>query len=104
VDTRYSTPEAGSRFFQISKLAFGSYRLYHDDIRKVFDPYEKALFSEMPAMEQTYLDLKASGQTMAAQMLLDDFCMQHWAKGLELADTALSAMIARSVESSAWKK
>jgi len=104
MDTRYSTPETGFTFLTISKLAFGSYRLYHDDIRKVFDPYEEALFTEMPAMEHTYLDLKASGQTMAAKMLLDDFCMQHWAKGLELADTALRAMIARSVESSAWKK
>jgi dipeptidase len=104
VDSRLSTPEAGSKFLTISKLAFGSYRIYHDGIRTVFDPYEKALFTEMPAMEEHYLGLKTSGKTMAAQMVLDDFCTQHWGKGLELADTALRTMITTSVEHSSWKK
>ncbi len=104
MDTRYSTPDAGSRFFQISKLAFGAYRIYHEGIRKVFDPYEESLFTEMPAMEKDYIDLKSGGQTMAAQAALDSFCMQHWAMGLDLADAALKTMIATSVESSAWKR
>jgi Dipeptidase len=104
VDGRFSTPEAGSKFLTISKLAFGCYNTYHDGIRGVFDPYEKALFTEMPAMEKSYLDLKAAGKTMAAQMLLDDFSEQHWLKGLELADTALTTMVEETAATSAWKK
>jgi dipeptidase len=102
VDTRYSTPEAGSRFLTISKLAFGCYTTYHEGIRSVFDPYEKALFTEMPAMEKNYVDLKAAGKTMAAQAALDAFCAQHWTKGFELADTALKTMVEETAASSAW--
>jgi len=104
VDSRFSTPEAGSKFLTISKLAFGCYKTYHDGIRGIFDPYEKALFSEMPAMEKSYLDLKAAGKTMAAQMLLDDFSEQHWLKGLDLADTVLTTMVEETAATSTWKK
>ncbi len=104
VDTRYSTPEAGSKFLTISKLAFGCYTMYHDGIRSVFDPYEKALFTEIPAMEKNYVELKSAGKTMAAQATLDAFSTQHWAAGLNLADTALKTMIATTAAGSAWKR
>ncbi len=104
VDSRFSTPEVGSKFLTISKLAFGCYKTYHDGIRAVFDPYEQALFTEMPSMEKAYVDLKAAGKTMAAQMLLDDFSEQHWLNGIHLADMALSTMVEETATTSAWKK
>ena len=102
VDSRFSTPEAGFKFLTISKLAFGCYNTYHYDIRRVFDPYEKALFTEMPALEKNYIDLMAAGKTMKAQMLLDDFSEQHWINGLKLADTALVTMVQESTRTSSW--
>lgn len=70
----------------------------------MFDPYEKTLFTEMPAMEKSYLDLKTAGKTTAAQMILDDFCERHWLKGLDLADTALKTMVEKTAVTSAWEK
>jgi len=102
VDSRYATPEAGSQFLMISKLAFGAYKNYHESIRSIFDPYEKSLFTEMPAMEKSYIDLKATGKVMAAQEALDAFCEQHWEKGLDLADAALKGMLEASSSGSAW--
>jgi len=104
VDTRYSTPEAGFKFLTISKLAFGCYKTYHDGIRSIFDPYEKALFTEMPTMEKNYVDLKLAGKMMEAQTTLDNFCAQHWAKGLELADNALKTMAEETAVGSAWSR
>jgi len=104
VDSRYSTPEVGSKFLQISKISFGCYKTYHEGIRKIFDPYEATLFEEMPEMEKQYMNLKVSGKSMDAQMLLDTFSMQHWQEAIELTDNALESMTKLTVESSAWSR
>jgi len=102
VDSRYSTPYVGSKFLQISKISFGCYKTYHDGIRKIFDPYEATLFEVMPEMEKQYMNLKASGKSMDAQMLLDAFSMQRWEEAIELAESTLESMTKLTVESSAW--
>ena len=104
VDSRYSTPEVGSKFLQISKISFGCYKTYHEGIREIFDPYEATLFEAMPEMEKQYMNLKVSGKSMDAQMLLDTFSMQHWQEAIELTDNALESMTKLTVESSAWSR
>jgi len=103
-DSRYATPEVGSKFLQISKISFGCYKTYHDGIREIFDPYEATLFEAMPKMEKQYMNLKASGKSMDAQMLLDVFLMQHWQEAIELTESTLQSMTKLTVESSAWSR
>ena len=56
----------------------------------------------MPEMEKQYMNLKASGKSMDAQMLLDAFSMQRWEEAIELAESTLESMTKLTVESSAW--
>jgi hypothetical protein len=50
------------------------------------------------------MNLKVSGKSMDAQMLLDTFSMQHWQEAIELTDNALESMTKLTVESSAWSR
>lgn len=104
IDGRYSTPEAGSRFFQISKMAFGSYELYHAPLRIVFDPYEASLFKDMEAMEKEYRRLKKEGADEEAQALLDEFLYARWDSALAAADEGLTRMLEAAAASSAWSR
>lgn len=104
VDSRFESPEAGSRFMLISKMAFGAYGLYHDQIRAVFDPYEASLFAEMPSMEKQYGELLAAGKADEAQVWLDEFSSKRWNEAYELAGSALQRMIDTAASKSAWKK
>jgi len=67
-------------------------------------PNEATLFEEMPIMEKQYMNLKASGKSMDAQMLLDAFSMQHWQEAIELTESTLESMTKLTVESSAWSR
>jgi hypothetical protein len=58
----------------------------------------------MPEMEKQYMNLKVSGKSMDAQMLLDTFSMQHWQEAIALTDNALESMTKLTVESSAWSR
>jgi len=55
-------------------------------------------------MEKQYMNLKASGKSMDAQMLLDAFSMQHWQEAIELTESTLESMTKLTVESSAWSR
>jgi len=50
------------------------------------------------------MNLKVSGKSMDAQMLLDTFSMQHWQEAIALTDNALESMTKLTVESSAWSR
>jgi len=104
IDGRYSTPEAGSRFFQISKMAFGAYELYRAPLRIVFDPYEASLFKDMETMEKEYLRLKKDGADEEAQALLDEFLYARWDSALAAADEGLTRMLEAAAASSAWSR
>jgi dipeptidase len=104
IDSRFTTPEAGSLFMILSKVAFGAYGDYHGVIRSVFDPYEKELFPAMAAMEKEYRDLLASGKGGEARNVLDAFSDGKGGEGIELAHKAVEALFSEVAASSAWSR
>lgn len=104
VDPRFTTPEACRPFMTISKVAFGSYGLYHDAIRSVFDPYEKGLFNAMATMEKRYDELIRTGKDNEAQKVLDTFSDEKQAEAISLAQKAVEAVFAEAAASSAWNR
>ncbi|HOO64310.1 MAG TPA: C69 family dipeptidase [Synergistaceae bacterium] len=104
VDPRFTSPEAGSLFMTISKVAFGAYRMYHEVIRSVFDPYEEALFGDMASLEKDYAGLVAEKKMEEAQKLLDAFGAEKTEQAYMLAKKAITAMFKTAAESSAWSR
>ncbi len=104
VDPRFSSPEAGSLFMTISKVAFGAYEMFHEGIRSVFDPYEEVLFGDMASLEKGYVELKGQGKAEEAQKLLDAFGAEKTEQAYMLAKKAIGAMFETAAKSSAWNR
>ena len=102
IDPRFTSPEAGSLFLTISKVAFGAYGMFHEGIREVFDPYEKALFGEMAALEKEYAGLVSRGEADKALQLLDTFEAAKTREACDLANEVIQSMFDTAAKSSAW--
>jgi len=85
-------------------VAFGAYRMYHEVIRSVFDPYEEALFGDMASLEKDYAGLVAEKKMEEAQKLLDAFGAEKTEQAYMLAKKAITAMFKTAAESSAWSR
>ncbi|MDZ7761120.1 MAG: C69 family dipeptidase [Desulfovermiculus sp.] len=100
----YSNPQACGKFMQMTKTALGSYQLYHDQVRGVFDPYEEELWAELPEVENAFKGMYKAGNLAKGQAYLSEFVREKCDQTLKLADLAWENMIEAAAASSAWSR
>ncbi len=104
VDPDYGTPAVGGKFLTISRLAFGSWDLYHPVVREVFDPFENHLFGQMEATEKMFMQKAKTGHDEAARRELTYFTREKAMEASHLADLALEKMLETAAGTSAWSR
>ena len=100
----YSTPQACAKFMQMTKTALGSYDLYHDQVREVFDPYEENMWAELLEVEDRFTDMYKAGNLAKGQASLTEFVQEKCDQVLQLTDVAWENMIEAAAASSAWSR
>lgn len=104
VDEKYGSPEASVAFQSIMTRAFTKYTLYHEEIRKVFDPYEAKVIKELPEIEAKFEELKKAGKQDEAAALLTQFVNERCAEALNLAQKVHDSMTQKMYDKNKWSR
>jgi dipeptidase len=104
VDEKYGSPEAAVAFQSIMTRAFTKYTLYHEEIRKVFDPYEAKVIKEMPEIEAKFEELKKAGKQDEAAALLTQFVKDNCSEALGLVQTVHDSMTQKMYDKNKWSR
>ena len=104
IDHRYTGPEAAVAFQLIKARSFSQYKLYHNAVRKAFDPYETRLFEEIPTVESQFEELKKADKEKEANAMLTQFVKDKCVQALSLVQAAQDNMTQASRDASKWSR
>jgi dipeptidase len=104
VDSRFETPEASLKFQSVMTRAFTKYTLYHDAIRKAFDPFETSVIKEMPEIETRFMELQKDGKQDEATALITQFVRDKCVKALSLVQVAHDNMTQKIYDQKKWSR
>lgn len=103
-DYRYTTPEAALAFQSVMTRAFTKYTLYHDAIRKAFDPYETEMLKQLPEIEGKFEELKKAGKQDEASSALTQFVKDKCVDAFNRVQMAHDNMTDKMYNKSRWSR